>query len=314
MSEVRWEDRARFNRRRRRPRPDFIRAPALMLFAVVSKCSASSSGSDMGSWSFNYCPPGLAQREVVPAQLEEQGYEEIHPGMGTGSSTSPYLALGPAPDPQQAQAIPPSLQSLQEKLESRDRSELAKYVGGILQKLANTNQLFHGGKPKKDSPFHSASMPSVSVADYVERVAKHVSCPNICLILTLVYLDRLALPSSELHIYVTPLTAHRLFIASLLIAEKFIEVTGLKSNDDTGSVGVSSQYDNKFYQHISSVTGLSVGELKHLEHDMLQALSKEASVTYEEAVCYMGGFLTESHKIVPFVDRPFTGHTLSAFQ
>ena len=36
------------------------------------------------------------------------------------------------------------------------------------------------------------------------------------------YMDRLALPSSELHLYVTPLTAHRLFTASLIIAIKFI--------------------------------------------------------------------------------------------
>lgn len=35
-------------------------------------------------------------------------------------------------------------------------------------------------------------------------------------------MDRLALPSSELHLYVTPLTAHRLFAASLIIAIKFI--------------------------------------------------------------------------------------------
>lgn len=36
------------------------------------------------------------------------------------------------------------------------------------------------------------------------------------------YMDRLALPSSELHLYVTPLTAHRLFTASLIIAIKFV--------------------------------------------------------------------------------------------
>lgn len=35
-------------------------------------------------------------------------------------------------------------------------------------------------------------------------------------------MDRLALPSSELHLYVTPLTAHRLFAASLIIAIKFL--------------------------------------------------------------------------------------------
>lgn len=35
-------------------------------------------------------------------------------------------------------------------------------------------------------------------------------------------MDRLALPGSELHLYVTPLTAHRLFAASLIIAIKFV--------------------------------------------------------------------------------------------
>lgn len=38
----------------------------------------------------------------------------------------------------------------------------------------------------KKTVFHSASMPSVGVAEFVERVANNIVCPNLCLMLTLV--------------------------------------------------------------------------------------------------------------------------------
>lgn len=49
-------------------------------------------------------------------------------------------------------------------------------------------------------------------------------------------MDRLALPSSELHLYVTPLTAHRLFAASLIIAIKFIAKEPPSGFDDRHAI------------------------------------------------------------------------------
>lgn len=65
-------------------------------------------------------------------------------------------------------------------------------------------------------PVEFATVPSnVLCCDAMPRVVTRLHEPFR-------YMDRLALPSSELHLYVTPLTAHRLFTASLIIAIKFI--------------------------------------------------------------------------------------------
>ncbi|CAB1118202.1 unnamed protein product [Ectocarpus sp. CCAP 1310/34] len=194
------------------------------------------------------------------------------------------------------------LRSLAISLEEEDRADLGGYIAVVLQKLANMNELFLGERGRKKSVFHSATMPSVAVAEFVERVANNIVCPNVCLMLTLVYMDRLALPSSELHLYVTPLTAHRLFTASLIIAIKFI------------AEKPPSVFNDIFYEKIHSVTGLAVAELKHLEHHMLQALAKDAYVSVSELNRYMGNFAHRHNEMVPFIDRPYSGPPPFPFQ
>ncbi|CAM9395662.1 unnamed protein product [Scytosiphon promiscuus] len=195
-----------------------------------------------------------------------------------------------------------SLRSLAISLEDEDRADLGGYIAVVLQKLANMNELFLGERGRHKSVFHSASMPSVAVAEFVERVANNIVCPNLCLMLTLVYMDRLALPSSELHLYVTPLTAHRLFTASLIIAIKFI------------AEKPPSAFNDVFYERIHAVTGLAVAELKHLEHHMLQALNKDAYVSVEELNRYMGNFAPRHQEMVPYVDQPYSGPPPFPFQ
>ena len=49
-----------------------------------------------------------------------------------------------------------------------------------------SNHCLRSVQARKDTVFHSASMPLVAVADFVERVADNIRCPNLCLMLTLV--------------------------------------------------------------------------------------------------------------------------------
>eukprot|EP00904_Undaria_pinnatifida_P013363 jgi/Undpi1/9157/HiC_scaffold_26.g11615.m1 len=194
------------------------------------------------------------------------------------------------------------MRALAISLEEEDREDLGGYVALVLQKLANMNELFLGEKARKDTVFHSSSRPSMSVAEFVNRVALNVGCPNVCVMLTLVYMDRLALPSSELHLYVTPLTAHRLFAASLIIAIKFIA-------EEPPSV-----FDDRFYEKMHSITGLAAAELKHLEHHMLQALAKDAFVSVGELNRYLVNFSPKHHELVPYIDQPYSGPPPFPFQ
>ncbi len=102
------------------------------------------------------------------------------------------------------------------------------------------------------------------------------------------YVDRLAAESSDTHLYVTTLTAHRLFVAGLLVAVKLIE-DGLSTK----------MFDDHFYQSVGKDVGLTMLELKHLEHDLIQALSYNAFVTAQELFEYSKGLGREEQELVP---------------
>ncbi|CAM9805442.1 unnamed protein product [Ascophyllum nodosum] len=260
---------------------------------------ASYAGAGQGDgFQSPYFPRGRDQPDGYNSDdLVDWGSHTQQEWDSHGMPLSPPIdGLVERPDPMDG------IRALAIALEDKDRRELSRYVAMILQKLANMNELFLGERARKDTVFHSASMPLVAVADFVERVADNIRCPNLCLMLTLVYMDRLALPSSELHLYVTPLTAHRLFAASLIIAIKFV------AEKPPSALGDS------FYDRMNAATGLGAAELKHLEHHMLQALAKNAYVPLEELNRYLVNFAKEHHEVVPYVDQPYSGPPLFPFQ
>jgi hypothetical protein len=185
---------------------------------------------------------------------------------------------------------------MKQALASRSMKELVDYIGGVMQELCKVNDLFQRESDEqhrwRDTPFHATERPAVSISDYVARIGTHAGFSNICYIICLVYLDRLADESSDVHLYVTSLTAHRLLVAGLLVAAKFTE--------DAGSL---VKLDNDYYTHVGKVTGMSISELKHLERDLLQALGHNAFVTAEELLRYSSGLARESgSSIVSFQD------------
>ncbi len=76
-------------------------------------------------------------------------------------------------------------------------------------------------------------------------------------------------------------------MAGLLVAVKFIE-------------GGSStkMFDNHFYEQISKDVGLTMLELTHLEHDLIQALSYNAFVTAQELFEYSKGLGREEQELI----------------
>ncbi|CAM9380939.1 unnamed protein product [Ectocarpus sp. 12 AP-2014] len=286
---------------RKRPRSravQHVSKGAVLLLSLLQLTTARRPGG--GGYHYPSVPP--------------QGYDSQDSSFDGGDWGDWRNQPIPGPNPRGMPFSPPihrrfgqpepmdELRSLAISLEEEDRADLGGYIAVVLQKLANMNELFLGERGRKKSVFHSATMPSVAVAEFVERVANNIVCPNLCLMLTLVYMDRLALPSSELHLYVTPLTAHRLFTASLIIAIKFI------------AEKPPSVFNDIFYEKIHSVTGLAVAELKHLEHHMLQALAKDAYVSVRELNRYMGNFAHRHNEMVPFIDRPYSGPPPFPFQ
>ncbi len=69
-----------------------------------------------------------------------------------------------------------------------DIGKLIEVISGVLTEIIketdNIPEQFH-------SVFHAKSVPSISIKDYLTRIAKTSHCSQECLILALIYIDRL---------------------------------------------------------------------------------------------------------------------------
>jgi hypothetical protein len=110
--------------------------------------------------------------------------------------------------------------------------------------------------------FHARRAPSISIKDYLTRIAKYGSCSSECFVLALVYIDRI-IKSNQTAFVVNSLSIHRLLITSVMVAAKFFD----------------DQYFNNSYY--AKVGGLSTEEINRLEVDFLFMNGFSLSVTTE---------------------------------
>lgn len=109
--------------------------------------------------------------------------------------------------------------------------------------------------------FESLRVPSISIADYLRRIAIYSHCSPECFVFALIYLDRLLMNNPGFSI--TQCNVHRLIITSVLIAAK--------ARDDT-------YYSNSYY---ASIGGITTKELNRLELMLLDMLQYNLFVTLE---------------------------------
>lgn len=116
--------------------------------------------------------------------------------------------------------------------------------------------------PKGPSPcqqaFQAPCQPPISIRDYLDRLLKYTECSPACIIMTLVYIDRLVESDKS---SVTFLSVHRLLLAGLTLATKYVD---------------DFHFRNSFY---SKVGGVHLQELNKLELQMLLALQFDLDVS-----------------------------------
>ncbi|KAL3521367.1 hypothetical protein ACH5RR_019516 [Cinchona calisaya] len=132
-------------------------------------------------------------------------------------------------------------------------------VSGILQRVAETNDLNGRFRPQRISVFHGLIRPTISIESYLERIFKYANCSPSCLIVAYIYLDRFS--QKQPFLPICSLNVHRLLITSVLVSAKFM--------DDIF-------YNNAFY---AKVGGISTVEMNLLEVDFLFGLGFELNVT-----------------------------------
>lgn len=97
--------------------------------------------------------------------------------------------------------------------------------------------------------FHSRTAPNISLMDYLRRIVKYTSLEKSCLLILLIYIDRVC----ELHPYftVSSLTVHRFLITAVTVSSKAL---------------CDSYCTNS---HYAKVGGISTHEINALELEFL---------------------------------------------
>lgn len=148
--------------------------------------------------------------------------------------------------------------------DERTRQVFVSALALVLDHLAHMAVSNH--EPTRVTYFHSREAPAISIQDYLARIAKYFQCSDECLVLCLVYIDRIVKFNSGFK--VTPLSIHRVLLTSMLVAAKF--------------------HDDVFFTntHYARVGGLRVRELNRLEAHFLQYIKWRLQVSPREYDLY----------------------------
>ncbi|KAI1314901.1 hypothetical protein EDD11_001581 [Mortierella claussenii] len=106
--------------------------------------------------------------------------------------------------------------------------------------------------------FHSRAPPQISVYDYLRRIVKYTSLERACLLVILIYIDRVC--EKVRTFTISSLTVHRFIIASVTLAAK----------------AVCDSYCTN--SHYAKVGGLSTQELNTLEVEFLGLIEWRVAV------------------------------------
>ena len=108
------------------------------------------------------------------------------------------------------------------------------------------------------TPFDSKVVPSISMIKYLERINFYSKCSPPCFIYALIYIDRILLNNP--HFELSPKNIHRIVLAAIILAIKYIDDLYL---------------DNYTY---SKIGGVSLDEFNSLESNILELLNYDLYV------------------------------------
>jgi len=114
--------------------------------------------------------------------------------------------------------------------------------------------------------FHAVRVPSVSIHDYLFRIARYFLCTPECFVIALIYIDRIMKKHGEF--VVCKLNIHRLIVTSMMLSVKFF--------DDV-------YYSNAYYAKVGGVKG---SEMNLLEIHFLKLIDWQLFVSPEEFDLY----------------------------
>lgn len=150
-----------------------------------------------------------------------------------------------------------SLEDAQEK-----PPQVVSLIASVLERNIHRNDKLLKRSKTKDgiTVFHGSRAPTLNIRQYLKRIFKYSKCSPSCFVVAYIYMDKFIQATNY---YLTSLNAHRLLIASVLLATKFIE---------------DVSYNNAYF---AKVGGVSIEEMNKLELQLLCNLDYRLHVTVE---------------------------------
>ncbi|PIA15813.1 cyclin-domain-containing protein [Coemansia reversa NRRL 1564] len=146
-----------------------------------------------------------------------------------------------------------------------DMERLTQLVANMFIRVVAHNDRLPLGT-EKPTRFHSRAPPNISLSDYMQRVSKYASLEPACLLIMLIYVDRICQRNSNFTI--SSLTVHRFIITAATIACKTL----------------CDAYCTNL--HYAKVGGVSMQELNSLEIEFLRMMGWHLIATQEQLEQY----------------------------
>lgn len=179
-------------------------------------------------------------------------------------------------DPQQQhQSVQDNVIILPTTFPEADIDHIIILIADMLNRLLEHNDLI----PLTSATltrFHSRAPPSISVVDYLRRIVKYTSLEKSCLIIILLYIDRVC--ENLATFTVSSLTVHRFLITSVTV----------------GSKALCDSYCTN--SHYAKVGGISTQELNTLETEFLRLIDWRLTCRGELLQHYYTNLVTQHPK------------------
>ncbi|XP_022891976.1 cyclin-U4-1-like [Olea europaea var. sylvestris] len=104
---------------------------------------------------------------------------------------------------------------------SQEIPKVITFLSSLLQRVAETNDVFRCLDSQKISIFHGLTRPTISLNSYLQRIFKYANCSPSCYITAYIYLERFTQKQPLLPI--NSFNVHRLLITSVLVSAKFMD-------------------------------------------------------------------------------------------
>ncbi|KAF8473026.1 cyclin-domain-containing protein [Russula ochroleuca] len=157
--------------------------------------------------------------------------------------------------------------------EDADIDALCQLIALMLDRLISINDRIPLS-PESISRFHSASVPQISILEYLRRIVRFTNLEKTCLLLILYYIDQIC--AREPTFTISSLTVHRFIISAISLSSK--------SHCDAFCTNA----------HYARVGGLAPSELSRLERAFLAAIDWRLACTREVLHLYYVNLVAHS--------------------